>query len=238
MRFFLLFSGWDDHTDRGNASILGVDPPFEIQNGLERFWKQKKKQAESEAGSSNWPLGNGAILFFPFYSLLLPFYSTCIPSFPGGSDSKVSACNVGDSGLNPGLGRSPGEGNSNPLQYSWLEIPWMVAYQVPLSIGFSRQAYWNGLPFPSPGDLPNPGFKPGSPALQADSLPTEPPGSPNCCYTICWKDCVFSITLPSYLGQKFINRVTLAIWRTSKLQALLPQQRPKVNNNRWSIIPL
>ena len=125
MRFFLLFSGWDDHTDRGNASILGVDPPFEIQNGLERFWKQKKKQAESEAGSSNWPLGNGAILFFPFYSLLLPFYSTCIPSFPGGSDSKVSACNVGDPGLNPGLGRSPGEGNSNPLQYSWLEIPWM-----------------------------------------------------------------------------------------------------------------
>ena len=43
---------------------------------------------------------------------------------------------------------------------------------------FSRPQYWNGLPFPSPGDLPNPGIKPGSPALQADSLPAEPPGKP------------------------------------------------------------
>ena len=43
--------------------------------------------------------------------------------------------------------------------------PWTVAYQVPLSMGFSRQEYWSGLPFPSPGDLPNPGIEPGSPAL-------------------------------------------------------------------------
>ena len=43
---------------------------------------------------------------------------------------------------------------------------------------FSRQQYWSGLPFPSPGDLPNPGIKPGSPALQADALPSEPPGKP------------------------------------------------------------
>ena len=43
---------------------------------------------------------------------------------------------------------------------------------------FSRQEYWSGLPFPSPGDLPNPGIEPGSPALQADSLPTDPPGKP------------------------------------------------------------
>ena len=54
--------------------------------------------------------------------------------------------------------------------------PWMVAYQAPLSIAFSRQEYWSGLPFPSPGDLPNPGIEPGSPALQADALPSEPPG--------------------------------------------------------------
>ena len=45
-------------------------------------------------------------------------------------------------------------------------------------MGFSRQEYCNGLPFPSPGDLPNPGIKPGPPALQADSLLTEPPGKP------------------------------------------------------------
>ena len=47
--------------------------------------------------------------------------------------------------------------------------PWTTAYQAPLSMGFSRQEYWNGLPFPSPGDLPNPGIEPRSPALQADS---------------------------------------------------------------------
>ena len=51
--------------------------------------------------------------------------------------------------------------------------PWTVAYQAPLSMGFSRQEYWSGLPFPSLGDLPDPGIKPGSPALQADSLLTE-----------------------------------------------------------------
>ena len=54
-----------------------------------------------------------------------------------------------------------------------LATPWIVACQDPLSIGFSRQQFWNGLPFPSPGDLPNPGNEPGSSALQADSLPTE-----------------------------------------------------------------
>ena len=46
--------------------------------------------------------------------------------------------------------------------------------------GFSRQEYWSGLPFPSPGDLPNPGIKPGSPALQGDALPSEPSGDPPC----------------------------------------------------------
>ena len=56
--------------------------------------------------------------------------------------------------------------------------PWPVAYQVPLSIGFSRQGYWSGLPFPSPGDLPDPGIEAGSPTLQADALLSEPPGKP------------------------------------------------------------
>ena len=55
-------------------------------------------------------------------------------------------------------------------------IPWTVASQVPLSMGFYRQEYWSGLPFPSPGDLSNPGIKPRSPALQAESLPSKPPG--------------------------------------------------------------
>ena len=51
--------------------------------------------------------------------------------------------------------------------------------QAPLSMGFSRQEYWSGFLVPSPGNLPDPGIKPGSPALQADSLPSEPPGSPD-----------------------------------------------------------
>ena len=54
--------------------------------------------------------------------------------------------------------------------------PWTVAYQAPPSMGFSRQEYWSGLPFPSPGDLPDPGIEPGSPTLQADALTSEPPG--------------------------------------------------------------
>ena len=56
--------------------------------------------------------------------------------------------------------------------------PWTVSYHAPLSMGFSRQEYWSGLPFPSPGDLPDPGIKPWSPALQTDALPSEPPGKP------------------------------------------------------------
>ena len=51
-------------------------------------------------------------------------------------------------------------------------------HQASLSMGFSRQEYWSGLPFPSSGDIPNPGIEPGSPALQADSLPFEPAGKP------------------------------------------------------------
>ena len=56
--------------------------------------------------------------------------------------------------------------------------PWTVTLQASLSMGFSRQEYWSGLPFPPPGDLPNPGIKPQSPALQADPLPSQPPGKP------------------------------------------------------------
>ena len=54
--------------------------------------------------------------------------------------------------------------------------PWTVAHQVPPPMGFSRQEYWSGLPFPSPGDLPDPGIESRSPALQADALTSEPPG--------------------------------------------------------------
>ena len=68
----------------------------------------------------------------------------------------------------------------------WLfGTPWTIAHQPPLSMGFSRQQYWSGLPFLSPGDLPDPGIKPGCLALQADSLPSKPPGeAPNRVYIL------------------------------------------------------
>ena len=57
--------------------------------------------------------------------------------------------------------------------------PWTAACQTPLTMEYSRQEYWSGKPFPSPGDLPNPGIKPGSHTWQADSLPSEPLEKPN-----------------------------------------------------------
>ena len=127
--------------------------------------------------------------------------------FPGGSAGKESACNAGDLGLIPGLGRSSGEGKGYPLQYSDLEnnnflkalnvgkieggktgeetcIGWvnhMTVSATPWttqSVEFSRPERWRGQPFPSPGDLPNPGIEPRSPALQEASLPAEPQGKP------------------------------------------------------------
>ena len=73
----------------------------------------------------------------------------------------------------------PAYSTSTQSEVKWSEVtqscptlcdPWTVAYQAPLSTGFSRQGFWSGLPLPSPGDLPNPGTKPGSPALQANAL--------------------------------------------------------------------
>ena len=65
-----------------------------------------------------------------------------------------------------------------------LVTPWTVAHQVLLSMGFSRQEYWRGLPFPSPGDLPGPGIEPRSTGLQANSLRSEPPLGVNSRYQV------------------------------------------------------
>ena len=65
----------------------------------------------------------------------------------------------------------------SPVQF--FGILWTIACRAPLSMGFSRQEYWSGLPFPSPGDLPDPGIEPRSPALQVDSLPLSHQGSLN-----------------------------------------------------------
>ena len=83
--------------------------------------------------------------------------------------------------MGPGL--EPGQVNVkvkvkllSPVQL--FATPWTVADQASPSMGFSRQEYWSGLPFPSPGDLPDPGIEPGSPTLEADALTSEPPGKP------------------------------------------------------------
>ena len=83
---------------------------------------------------------------------------------------------------------------------------WTVAHQAPLSMGFSRQGYWSGLPFPFPGDLPDPGIEPRAPALQADALPSEPPGI-----------ATRAITVPHhYQGSLHCNEITFLVTVTPK----------------------
>ena len=69
--------------------------------------------------------------------------------------------------------------NSMKVKVKSLSVQLFVAHQAPPSMGFSRQEYWSGLPFPLPGDLPDPEIEPGSPALEADALTSEPPGKPS-----------------------------------------------------------
>ena len=78
---------------------------------------------------------------------------------------------------------------------------WTVACRAPLSMGFSRQEYWSELPCHPPGDLPNPGIKPWSPTLQADSLPFEPPGYLCAKYEKCL---MFTVLLFNWEESKFL----------------------------------
>ena len=103
-----------------------------------------------------------------------------------------------------------------------LATPWTVAYQAPLSMRFSRQEYWSGLPFPSPGDLPDPGIEPGFPTLEADTLTSEPPGKPNL-HSICqqiwktqqwpqdWKRSVFVLIPKKGNANECSNYCTIAL---------------------------
>ena len=75
----------------------------------------------------------------------------------------------------PGKPLTSGSVQFSSVASDSLRPPWTVAYEAPQSMGFSSQEYWSGLPFPSPGDLPDPGVEPRSPALQADALPSQPP---------------------------------------------------------------
>ena len=93
--------------------------------------------------------------------------------------------------------------------------PWTVAHQAPPSMGFSRQEYWSGLPFTSPGDLPDPTIKPRSPALQAYALPSEPPGKyfPAIKCTL-FGGCIFSLE-PWLTCTIFFNKYKFHVLRKS-----------------------
>ena len=138
------------------------------------------------------------------------------------------------------------------LSHVWLFVtPWIVDCQAPLSLGFPRQEYWSGLPFPSPGNLPDPGIKPMSfvsPALACGLFTTEPPGKPNpdccCCsvtklsLTICnTMDCstpVFPVLhyLPEF-AQTHIRWVNDAIQPS---HPLLPPSPPALNLSQHQCI--
>ena len=96
--------------------------------------------------------------------------------------------------------------------------PWTVAHQAPPSMEFSRQEYWSELPFPSPGDLPDPGILPTSPAFQADALTSEPPGNPP--YIM-----VGRLYVLLSLGQSFIfHKASLVAQTVKKLSAMQEAQ--------------
>ena len=115
------------------------------------------------------------------------------------------------------------------LLYMWSEVkslshvrlfatPWTVAYHAPLSMGFSRQECWSGLPFPSPGYLPDPGNEPGSPALEADALTSEPSGKP----LTLWGTAKL---IPLFYSSFLLFRVFLDLWgplRTLSLASFCP----------------
>ena len=83
--------------------------------------------------------------------------------------------------------------------------PWTVAHQAPPSMGFSRQEYWSGLPFPFPGDLPDPGIEPRSTALQEDALTSEPPGE--------WDPKTYFLFSKIHLNQILSNQVhSMYLW--------------------------
>ena len=96
-----------------------------------------------------------------------------------------------------------------------LATPQTIAPQAPLSMGFSRPEYWSGMPFLSPGDLPNPGIEPGSPTLQADSLQYEPLGKP----TKCTSMMIFPLSERSlfYMYHPTLSESSLGIWSMSCL---------------------
>ena len=123
--------------------------------------------------------------------------------------------------------------------------PGTAAYQVPPSMGFSRQEYWSGLPFPAPGDLPNPGIEPRSPALQTDTLPSESPRKPSSEQSVCEEGMELPVSRnsppPAGSPTAQVSSHTVHLERASRAQAsrLFPIQfqRPRSKDHCASDLP-
>ena len=138
------------------------------------------REAQGGEPGLNSGLNSRRLFWLAFHSLILTL--TC-DRWPCGSSEpwapgkpNITECDPDSNTVLAWKAQGPlaAESESEVTQSSpILATPWIIARQASLSITFSRQEYWSGLPFPSPGDLPDSGIKPGSPALQADSFPTE-----------------------------------------------------------------
>ena len=108
-------------------------------------------------------------------------------------------------------------------------IPWTVTYQTPPSMGFSRQGYWSGVPFPSSGDLPDPGIKPKSPALQADTLPSESPKNNqrqrNNTYTQTWNLRLSEPNINLAINSNFLILLRMRYWSHEAFELLQTASR-------------
>ena len=123
-----------------------------------------------EDAYSTWLFGKHSLV-----SVVLPLLDISIPNLPSlEAPSKIFLVHL----LCARDSQACGVGMKVKLlgHVQLFATPGTVAYQAPPSTGFSRQEYWSGLPFPSPGDLPSPGIEPGSSALQTDTFPFEPSG--------------------------------------------------------------
>ena len=108
---------------------------------------------------------------------------------------------------------------------------WTIVHQAPLSIRFSRQEYWSGLPFPSSGDLSDPAIKPSSPALQGDSLPSELPGKP-----LNWPKFSVDVTMCILGGKKLQGLQTLQNLKRLRINAVLLKRNPRAKKLLKSFI--
>ena len=124
------------------------------------------------------PWWDNWMLFYPAYTFCIRQHSTWREPLVTLEQEWTSACSSFGAQESRGAWHKIHRNTMCSVVSDSVVTPWTVACQIPFVYGISRQENWNELPFPSPGGLPDPRIKPKSPALQADTLPSEPPGKP------------------------------------------------------------